>query len=191
MNKQNNNGWRVLLLAVPLSALLLWLVWADDKIDPRPIASEPVTETLADTPVQPALVTQAAVPSPKSPDIASVNDVAVPVVADDNRPALPVQSFLFDSAAPPIRSMPVVALRATAEQIADPELYQHYEQQQDRQLKQNFVDAAALQVAELQQWLARGRKAGLSAEQLAEAEQKIVALQALSVQLQQQLATSQ
>lgn len=191
MNKQNNNGWRVLLLAMPLSALLLWLVWADDKIDPRPIASEPVTETLADTPVQPALVTQAAVPSPQSSDTASATDVAVPVVADDNHPALPAPSFLFDSAAPPIRSMPVVALRPTAEQIADPELYQHYEQQQDRQLKQNFVDAAALQVAELQQWLARGRKAGLSAEQLAEAEQKIAALQALSVQLQQQLATSQ
>ena len=68
----------------------------------------------------------------------------------------------------------------TPDQLADPQAYQRYQDDQHARLLNNFVAAAATQLPRLQADLERGRAAGVSPEQLAKVEEKIARIRQLS-----------
>jgi hypothetical protein len=68
----------------------------------------------------------------------------------------------------------------TPAQLADPQAYQQYQDDQHTRLLNNFVAAAADALPKLQADLERGRQAGIPPEQLAKVEEKIARIQQLS-----------
>lgn len=67
----------------------------------------------------------------------------------------------------------------TAQELADPELYAAYEQRQQMQVYQSFLQAANKQIANLEADIARAQQqGGVSDSQLAEGERKLEALRA-------------
>ncbi len=68
--------------------------------------------------------------------------------------------------------------QATAEELADPDLYAAYEQRQQMQVYQSFLQAAEKQIDVLQADIARARaEGGVSEAQLQEGQRKLEALQ--------------
>lgn len=71
----------------------------------------------------------------------------------------------------------------TAAELADPEAYQRYEARQNERLYRAYVKAADGEIPKLQEQIAKGRTGGLTPEQLAEGEEKLRRIEAMSNQL--------
>jgi len=85
-----------------------------------------------------------------------------------------------DSRTPPIVHEAEARPAPTPAQLADPQAYQQYQDDQHTRLLNNFVAAAADALPKLQADLERGRQAGIPPEQLAKVEEKIARIQQLS-----------
>ena len=100
------------------------------------------------------------------------------------------EAFLHgDDRAPPLAARGEQQQRVlpTAEELADPELYQQYEARQYQTVRESFVRAAARQIAELEQQLQQARALEGDPAQLAEGQEK---LDRLREQYQQTLQES-
>lgn len=91
-----------------------------------------------------------------------------------------------DSRTPPLNQSRQRDELPSAEQLQDPELYQQYERRQQQRMYRAYVEASKIKVAELEKMIERGRREGISAEQIAFAEQKAQGIQQMAEQLQQQ-----
>jgi hypothetical protein len=85
-----------------------------------------------------------------------------------------------DARTPPIQRDVETHNAPTAAELADPQAYQQYENNQHARLLGNFVAAAATELPKLQADLERGRAAGIPQEQLAKVEEKIARIKGLS-----------
>lgn len=88
-----------------------------------------------------------------------------------------------DPRTPPIQREPVAHNAPSAAELADPQAYQQYENDQHTKLLGAFVAAAATELPKLQADLERGRQAGIAPEQLAKVEEKIARIQRLSADI--------
>lgn len=71
----------------------------------------------------------------------------------------------------------------TAAELADPDAYQRYEARQNERLYRAYIKAADGEIPKLQEQIAKGRSGGLTPEQLAEGEEKLRRIEAMSNQL--------
>jgi len=85
-----------------------------------------------------------------------------------------------DPRTPPIVHEADARPAPTAAQLADPQAYQQYQEDQHTRLLNNFAAAAADALPKLQADLERGRQAGIPPDQLAKVEEKIARIQQLS-----------
>lgn len=72
----------------------------------------------------------------------------------------------------------------TPQQLADPELYQAYERRQDLKVYRAYVEAAKLKTSTLRNMIEKGKNAGISAEEIQFAEDKIKGIEEMAAQLQ-------
>lgn len=148
----------------------------------------------------PAPVPQAAVKSPQAAPIMRAAEalpqapvvqperasVPVPAVIDQSRPAevsMAEAREKGDPRTPPIARAPETETPPTAAELADPQLYQRYEQRQNSKAYADYVKATDAQIPLLQQQLAEARQQGISPEQLAVGEEKLRRMQAMRDQL--------
>jgi hypothetical protein len=125
---------------------------------------------------------------PPAPALPSASE-AKPELPPSSAPALPASSVASQPLAPAHWSMADARVngdprtpplhRATPEspspswQLSDHEGYRRRELANDRAVQRAFVEAANAELPKLEQWLALGRAQGVSAGQLAVAEEKI------------------
>jgi hypothetical protein len=87
-----------------------------------------------------------------------------------------------DARTPPIiRSAP--RQMPTAAELADEELYQKYEQRQEKRLFRAYVEASAAKIAVIESFIDQAEAGGISEEEIAFAKQKIEGIRAQSEQL--------
>lgn len=87
-----------------------------------------------------------------------------------------------DARTPPIiRSAP--RQMPTAAELADDELYQKYEQRQEKRLFRAYVEASAAKIAVIESFIDQAEAGGISEEEIAFAKQKIEGIRAQSEQL--------
>lgn len=87
-----------------------------------------------------------------------------------------------DSRAPAVvRSSPRQEPSST--ELTDPEAYQRYEARQNERLYRAFVRSADNEIPRLRDQLSTGRQGGLTAEQMAEGEEKLRRIEAMRHQL--------
>ena len=67
--------------------------------------------------------------------------------------------------------------------MTDPEAYQRYEARQNERLYRAFVRSADNEIPRLRDQLSTGRQGGLTAEQMAEGEEKLRRIEAMRHQL--------
>lgn len=93
-----------------------------------------------------------------------------------------------DDRAPPLAPRDEANQRElpTAEELADPELYQQYEARQQQGVRESFVRAARKQITELEQQLQQAREMEGDPAQLAEGEEKLERLRELYQQTLQE-----
>lgn len=117
------------------------------------------------------------VPAPDDPQWAPGDDAtSVPVPSDAVVSALRDSMKHGDPRTPPlIRSENLRELPSDAE-LADPDLYQQYEQRQNQKVYASFVTAASQKISDLEAAIARAEADGLPAEQLEEGRQKLEGL---------------
>lgn len=78
-----------------------------------------------------------------------------------------------DPRTPPLPKQTRVRDKPTAEELADPKLYQAYERRQKQQIYASFVAAASGKISELEERIALAAGGEVSPQQLAEAEKKL------------------
>ena len=79
------------------------------------------------------------------------------------------------------------ALLPTEEQLADPELYQEYEQNQQQRLHQAWIISADRKIQELESYIEMAESRYLDPEELEEGLQKLEAIKAMQKKLQANL----
>lgn len=65
----------------------------------------------------------------------------------------------------------------TAEELADPDKYKQYEARQSKKLYAAYIQASDSEVPKLKQLIERGKAEGVSAEEIAQAEEKVRRIQ--------------
>lgn len=81
-----------------------------------------------------------------------------------------------DMRTPPMAPSTDLREPPSAAELADPALYQQYEQRQQQQVYASFAKAADQRIPELEALIAKGRAEGISEAQLAEGEAKLAKL---------------
>ncbi len=89
-----------------------------------------------------------------------------------------------DDRAPPIAHTPDSLEAATPAELADPEAYRQYELRQHARLLSSYVKEADKLLPQLEQDIERGRAAGVSAADIAKAEEKARRISAMKRQIQ-------
>lgn len=191
---------KALLAALLLGAVVLVMArWLPDAAQsPVPVLAEnnePVAET-------PALQKQeqAAAPLPmidtvaeterqpvvsRSDDAASISTPSPQAVA-----ALRESMRHGDTRTPPLAPSTDLREPPSAAELADPTLYQQYEQRQQQQVYASFAKAADQRIPELEALIAKGRAEGISEAQLAEGEAKLAKLREQRDQLAAQQSSA-
>lgn len=177
---------KTLLVALLLGAVALVMArWLPDTGQaPVPVLAknnEPVAETLAMKEQQ-----QAAAPLPmidtvaereRSPVVSRVDDSAsIPAPSPQAVAALRESMRHGDPRTPPLALGTDLREPPSAAELADPALYQQYEQRQQQQVYASFAQAADQRIPELEALIAKGRAEGISEAQLAEGEAKLAKL---------------
>lgn len=177
---------KALLVALLLGAVALVMArWLPDGAQtPVPVPAEnkePVAE-------DPALKEQeqAAASLPmidtvaereRSPVVSRVDDSAsIPTPSPQAVAALRESMRQGDPRTPPLAPSTDLREPPSATELADPALYQEYEQRQQQKVHASFARAADQRIPELEALIARGRAEGLSEAQLAEGEAKLAKL---------------
>jgi archaellum component FlaC len=107
-------------------------------------------------------------------------DPPEPVMSADLRAESMRQAFLEgDERTPPLASRDPEQQRElpTAEELADPALYQQYEARQQMNVRQSFARAARNRISELEQQLQQAEQMGGDPDQLREGREKLERLQ--------------
>ena len=91
-----------------------------------------------------------------------------------------------DPRTPPLASRTDLRAPPSAAELADPALYQQYEQRQQQAVYASFANAADQRIPELEAMIAKGRASGISEAQLAEGEAKLARLREQRDQLSAQ-----
>ena len=133
----------------------------------------PMIDTVAER-ARPSLASRlddaAAVPTPSPQAVAALRESM-----RDGDPRTPPLAPRTDLRAPP-----------SAAELADPALYQQYEQRQQQAVYASFASAADQRIPELEAMIAKGRASGISEAQLAEGEAKLARLREQRDQLSAQ-----
>jgi hypothetical protein len=177
---------KALLVAVLLGAVALVMAWWLPDAAQAPVLvpagnNEPVAET-------PALQEQeqAAAPLPmidtvaereRQPVVSRVDDAASISTPSPQAVAALRESMRHgDPRTPPLAPSTDLHEPPSAAELADPALYQQYEQRQQQQVYASFAKAADQRIPELEALIARGRAEGISEAQLVEGEAKLAKL---------------
>ena len=91
-----------------------------------------------------------------------------------------------DPRTPPLARSTNLREMPSAEELADPGLYQQYEMRQKQQVYASFVTAANRKIGELESLIEQGEAFGIDPEQLAEGQRKLAGLMAQRDQLLEQ-----
>ena len=91
-----------------------------------------------------------------------------------------------DPRTPPLAPRTNLREPPTAAELADPALYQQYEQRQQQSVYASFANAVDQRIPELEAMIAKGRASGISEAQLAEGEAKLAKLREQRDQLSAQ-----
>lgn len=174
---------KALLAALLLGAVALVMArWLPNAAQaPVPVLAEnngPVAET-------PALQEQeqAAAPLPmidtvaereRQPVVSRVDDSAsIPTPSPQAVAALRESMRNGDTRTPPLAPSTDLREPPSTAELADPALYQQYEQRQQQKVYASFAQAADQRIPELEALIAKGRAEGISEAQLAEGEAKL------------------
>lgn len=95
-----------------------------------------------------------------------------------------------DARTPPLAPRTDLREPPSAAELADPALYQQYEQRQQQKVYASFAKAANQRIPELEALIAKGRADGLSEAQLAEGEAKLAKLREQRDQLAAQQSSA-
>ncbi|HYD78668.1 MAG TPA: hypothetical protein VEC06_02580 [Paucimonas sp.] len=151
----------------------VWLAWPEDAAQP---AAASVSAEAASGAREPASL---APPSNWPPPMPYAEDeparVPLPPV-DQSKPA--AQSMVEtrehgDPRTPPIVYDAAPAEQPSAAELADPRAYQTYEERQNMRVYAAYDRAVADELPKLRESIARGRAAGIAAEEIAKAEEKL------------------
>ncbi|MEH6785235.1 MAG: hypothetical protein V7688_15275 [Alcanivorax jadensis] len=93
-----------------------------------------------------------------------------------------------DPRTPPLAPRTDLREPPSAAELADPALYQQYEQRQQQSVYASFANAVDQRIPELEAMIAKGRASGISEAQLAEGEAKLAKLSEQRDQLSAQQA---
>lgn len=116
-------------------------------------------------------------PAVAPPAQAVVAAPSVPVPPPAHVTALRESMKNGDPRTPPLVRSDNLREMPTDQELADPGLYQQYEQRQTRKVYASFVSAANSKITELQALIKRGEETGLSQAQLEEGRRKLEGLQ--------------
>lgn len=189
---------KALLVALLLGAVALVMArWLPDAAQaPAPVLGEdnkPAAESRVLTKQE-----KAATPLPmidsvaereRQPAASRVDDFAVtsgPVPSPQAVAALRESMRHGDPRTPPLAPSTDLREPPSAAELADPALYQQYEQRQQQQVYASFARAADQRIPELEALIAKGRAEGISEAQLAEGEAKLAKLREQRNQLASQ-----
>lgn len=183
-----------LIMLVGFLALIGGLIWTTWKpagvlvlepqhstVSPAPtLPALPATTTPATTPAT-AGESEAALPEPPEEDSDKITEL--PPLATQ-----PLESFLSsalegDHRAPPLGA-PTPRPEPTPEELARPDLYQGYEKAQEEKLHRAFISAAGEQEKAIEEAITQARAAGMTAEEIAEGEEKLIRLRSVREELQ-------
>lgn len=183
---------RAAMVAVAGVCLLI-VVAAGAWLAPK-TADAPVEMPVAAVPVEEATVGQrAADESAMEPMVEIIGDRYVPapeaLLAEQNRDPdkVPVPSEAVvaalrdsmengDSRTPPLARSDDLREMPSAAELADPALYQQYEQRQNQKVYASFAAAASDKINELERMIARAEAEGLPPEQIDEGRRKLEGL---------------
>lgn len=160
---------------------------ASDEQDQQTSQIELIEEQLTKTPVQPPVLNaaQGTVEPLDEEDSGEFGDLPTdwqpnPAAVSSMREA----RLHGDDRAPPIVRPETEFERATAEELADPDLYLEYEARQQQKVYSSFVQASEKKIADLEDYISQAeQEGGISEEQLAEGREKLEKLKAMNEQL--------
>ena len=176
-------GLAILLLAGLVLSVAIFSPQATPPVEPVPVAEDmpdPDRDAGWQTsgePPAPARGHDVVVERERSPlNVRGDDEVAVPIPSPQAVAALRESMRHGDARTPPLA--PATDLRAppSAKELADPALYQQYEQRQRQNVYASFAHAADRRIPELEALIAQGKAKGLSERQLAEGESKLAKL---------------
>lgn len=117
------------------------------------------------------------VPVPGDARVAQSNDPSlVPVPSDEAVSALRNSMENGDPRTPPLARSEDLRDMPSAAELADPDLYQQYEQRQNQKVYASFASAATQKISELENMIARAEAEGLPPEQIQEGREKLEGL---------------
>jgi len=130
-------------------------------------APEPMIEIIGDRHV----------PVPGDARVAQSNDPSlVPVPSEEAVSALRNSMENGDPRTPPLARSEDLRDMPSAAELADPDLYQQYEQRQNQKVYASFASAATQKISELEKMIARAEAEGLPPEQIQEGREKLEGL---------------
>lgn len=175
-------GWLPGLGLLAAGALALVVAWPSSA----PESPELVPQAVQDAQPAPAYTNkpQAAAPMP---EVIGERAVAAADYRGDEKGAAPVPPSAAvaslresmrngDPRTPPLVRSSNLREPPTAQELADPSLYQQYEQRQKQQVYASFVAAASGRITELEGLIEQGEQGGVTPEQLEEGRRKLEAL---------------
>ncbi len=117
------------------------------------------------------------VPVPGDARVAQSNDPSlVPVPSDEVVSALRNSMENGDPRTPPLARSENLRDMPSSAELADPDLYQQYEQRQNQKVYASFASAATQKISELEKMIARAEAEGLPPEQIQEGREKLEGL---------------
>jgi len=177
---------KTLLVALLLGAVALVMArWLPDTGQtPVPVLAEnnePVAETPAMKEQQQAAASLPMIDTvaerERQPVVSRVDDAAsISTPSPQAVAALRESMRNGDTRTPPLAPSTDLRQPPSAAELADPALYQQYEQRQQQQVYASFAQAADQRIPELEALIAKGRAEGISEAQLAEGEAKLAKL---------------
>jgi len=177
------------LFVIPVVAVLIW--WLKPEVE---VITAPAGEPLVGEPEQGSAAPVSVVNDEKESDTPILSVAPEPEVEVSNRQPGELDSDAIaslresmvngDSRAPKLNKTRQRDELPSAEELADPELYQRYERRQQNRMYRAYVEASKIKVAELEKMIERGKQEGISDEQIQFAEDKIKGIQDMAAQLQ-------
>lgn len=127
----------------------------------------------------------------RQPVVSRVDDSAsIPTPSPQAVAALRESMRHGDPRTPPLAPSTDLRQPPSAAELADPALYQQYEQYHQQQVYASFAQAADQRIPELEALIAKGRAEGISEAQLAEGEAKLAKLREQRDQLAAQQSSA-
>lgn len=191
---------KALLVAVLLGAVALVMAWwlpgaaqVSVPVEDSMSVAETPTVNEQENPAAPLPMIDTVTERERQPVVSRADDSAVmpsPVPSPQAVAALRESMRHGDPRTPPLAPSTDLREPPSAAELADPALYQQYEQRQQQKVYASFAKAADQRIPELEALIAKGRADGLSEAQLAEGETKLAKLREQRDQLAAQQASA-